>query len=137
LATPVHRKPQLPQLSGSDVSLTQVLPQRVVPDGQVLTHPPVTHAAFVPVHFWPHALQLFLSVCSSTQAVPPSPPGHELKPLLHDTVHVPPAHVAWALAMLVEQGRPQAPQFPMSVCVLVQAPPSHVTSDAGHADAHP
>jgi hypothetical protein len=50
------------------------------------------------LHTWPHALQLFTSACSLTQA-----PEHSEKPLVHAKPHVPLEQVAEAFGTDVVQ----------------------------------
>jgi hypothetical protein len=123
-----HRTPQWSQLFGSVIVSTHVPEQSVVPDGQLLMQPPLTQAAFAPVHAWaaPHPPQLFLSVIVSTHDVPPSPPVHEVKPVLQATPQVLAEQVEWALSWVVEHAWLQLPQFPGSVRVSMQPPPQSV-----------
>jgi hypothetical protein len=81
----------------------------------------------------PHPPQLFLSVCSLTQA-----PLQRAKPLLHANVHALPAQTACAFATLVEHLVPHAPQLFGSFVVLthVLVPAQNVGVLLPHVPTH-
>jgi hypothetical protein len=105
-----HRRPQLPQLSASDASVTQAPLQLAVGEVQLATHLPAWHSCPAP-HTTPHPPQLEGSDCVETQRL-----AQREKPLRH-------WQRPWSQPL--EPGPqllPQAPQLTMERLVSVQAP---------------
>jgi hypothetical protein len=80
------------QLLTSSVSLTHAPLQFESPDGQPVTHVAPEQFGVPPEHAWPQDPQLFLSVCSFTQALPQA-----VYPLLQVKPHAPLEQVALPL----------------------------------------
>jgi hypothetical protein len=116
----MQRLPQAPQLPRSDCKFAQSMPQLVSPALQVQTLD--THVAPAGQRL-PQLPQLRSSVCVSTQA--PAMP-HEVSPVGHPPVHVPPTH--WLPG---PQRVPQPPQSFGSVLVSTQAVP-HIVVPVPH-----
>jgi hypothetical protein len=141
-AVPVTQVPfaQQPPLHAwvAEHAVVHVPPLHAYPGGQsdvnvhVVVHWPLWHV-MPPEHAWadPQPPQLFGSFAKLAQT-----PLHSVKPGSHVKVHAPPTQPGCALATLVEQVRPQAPQLFVSVCASTQAPPQRVLAAAGQPDAH-
>ena len=79
-----HAVPQAPQLAASSLRRTQVLPQRVVPEGQL--HVPLLQVPPLP-HTLPQAPQLLGSTCVKVHASP-----HWVCPVKHALRQPKPVH---------------------------------------------
>jgi hypothetical protein len=91
---------------------------------------PVTHASSV-LHAFPHAPQLWLSVCVSTHEIPPSRLTQTVAAGAHNPMQLP-----FEQMLAVSHVFPHAPQFFGSLFVLVHTP-SHDCCGLVHDEVAP